>query len=95
MEYKGWHQDFKWNDDQEKNGKVEVWCSNSSASTFHVQNKFHNLQNWNIDLAIIVDPMAIARLLKDIKLHNHVVIMRKKTRKVKTFIVKLRWKHCY
>jgi hypothetical protein len=34
LDYRGWHQNFEWNDDQEKNGEVEVWCSNSSASTF-------------------------------------------------------------
>lgn len=78
LEYKGWHQNFEWNDNQKKNGKVEVWCSNSSASTFHVRNQFHNLQNWNINLGIRVDPMAIARLLKDIKLHYHVVTMKEK-----------------
>ncbi len=78
LEYKGWHQDFEWNDDQEKNGKVKVWYSHSSASTFHLQNQFHNLQNWNINLSIIIDPMAIARILKDVKLHYHVVTMKKK-----------------
>ncbi len=96
LECRGWHQDFEWNDNQERNGEVEVWCSNSSASTYHVQNQFHNLQNWSIDLGIIVDPMAIARILKDIKLHYHVVTMKeKKTREVKTYIVELRGKHCY
>jgi hypothetical protein len=40
--------------------------------------------------------MAIARILKDIKLHYHVVTMKeKKTREVKTYIVELRGKHCY
>lgn len=84
LEYKGWHQDFEWNDDQEKYREVKVWCSNSSASTFHVQNQFHNLQNWSITWSIIVDPMAIARLLKDIKLHYHVVTNKgKKQEKLK------------
>jgi len=96
LEYKGWHQDFEWNDDQEKYREVKVWCSNSSASTFHVQNQFHNLQNWSINWSIIVDPMAIARLLKDIKLHYHVVTMKgKKQEKLKTFIVEFKWDHCY
>jgi len=81
LKYRGWHQDFEWNDNQEKNGKVKVWCSNSSVSTFHVQNQFHNLQNCSIDLSIIIDPTPIARLLKDIKLHYHVVTMKGKNKR--------------
>jgi hypothetical protein len=58
--------------------KRKMEKSKSNTSTFHVQNQFHNLQNCSIDLSIIVDPMAIARLLKDIKLHYHVVTMKEK-----------------
>jgi len=39
-----------------------------SVLTSHVQNEFRNLENYNINLIIILTPIVIPSFLKDIKL---------------------------
>jgi len=50
--------------------EVRMGVSSLSASTSHVQNQFHNLQNYNVNLIIMIDVMVV-NFEKDIKLFNH------------------------